>query len=159
MEHNIFVDLAVGVTGGLITAVLILVIKTNASLIQSWFDKEMRRQAALITGKWRATETFADRRSKDVFIMDLKCRGHRIKGTLDCIEGYDEGESFELEGMFRDLMLTFVWKKKGERALESGTVTVRLPLPREGELEGHGLYIEPRDGKVYTSKFEAILQK
>jgi hypothetical protein len=159
MEHYVFVDLIVGVASGLITAVLSLAIRTNASLVRSWFDSEMRRQAAIITGRWIATETFADLSTKDIFTMDLKCRGRRVTGTLLCTEGYDKNESYEFEGVFRDLILTFMWKKKGKGALESGTVTARIPYPREGVLEGYGLYFEPDDGKVYASTFNAEMAK
>lgn len=150
-------DMLVGVGGGVLAGLLTLLIQWRWLYIQSLFDKEARRQAKQISGKWQATEVFLGPTKQNTYSMEINCLGGRVTGKHACLTGADPGEEFPIEGTFRDQILAFVWNKKGERALELGTVTVRLV--RQGELEGHGLYVEPSDGKVYTSTFSAKIEK
>jgi hypothetical protein len=85
--------------------------------------------------------------------MVLSCRGGVVTGTHTCLSGPDQGRVFELQGSYKDLILTFAWFPSSREALESGTVTAKLV--QDGVLAGHGLYIEPGDGKVYTSTYSA----
>ena len=150
-------DLLIGIAAGLIAAGIGFFIKKNLVLIQNWRNEEIIRIARLIEGKWQATEIFSDDNSQSVFTMNLKCRLDQVvTGTQVCTSGFDNNQDFDLTGSFKDTILTFMWRKKGERAMESGATTVKLV--REGELEGYGLYINPADGKVYTSTFTAKLQ-
>jgi hypothetical protein len=96
---------------------------------------------------------FADS-TQDTYILEINPKGRRITGTLKDFVGPDKGYEFDIEGTFKDLILTFMWTKKGPRSLESGTTTAKL-VQDGSQLEGHGLYIEPDDGKVYTSTFTA----
>lgn len=151
--EKLFYDLTVGVSAGLLTAFVALIAKWQWPLIQSWFDKEIRRQAALIEGEWETTEVFTASNTQGTYVLKIDSKGRRVTGTLTGLTGPDQGTRFDIEGTFKDLILTFVWRKRGPRALESGTTAAKLV--RDGEFEGHGLYIEPNDGKVYTSIFTA----
>jgi len=142
-------DLVVAVLGGL----LLLLLQQSWPRLQSIFDKDLRRQAKQISGPWDATEIFLGSNETDTFKMDITCVGGRVTGKYNCLTGPDAGETFSIQGTFKDQILTFIWSKEGNRAIESGTVTARLTTGKQ--LEGHGLYIEPGDEKVYPSKFFA----
>ena len=142
-------DLVVAVLGGL----LLLLLQQSWPRLQSIFDKDLRRQAKQISGPWDATEIFLGSNETDTFKMDITCVGGRVTGKYNCLTGPDAGDTFSIHGTFKDQILTFIWSKEGNRAIESGTVTARLTTGKQ--LEGHGLYIEPGDEKVYPSKFFA----
>jgi hypothetical protein len=137
---------------GLLVAFLTLVAKWQWPLIKSLLTEESRRQAKQINGAWDVTEDFTDA-TQDTFTMELNCKGGRVTGTHTCLAGPDQGQTFDIEGTYKDQILSFTWMPKNRAALESGTVTAKLTHDRQ--LEGHGLYIEPSDGKVYTSNFIA----
>lgn len=138
---------------GLAVATLTWVVKWQWPFIRSLFDAESRRQASQIKGTWQATEFFSGSKTQDTFTMEIDCRGGRVTGTHTCLSGPDEGKKFDIDGTYKDLILNFTWVPSNREELESGTITAKLAQDRL--LEGHGLYIEPDDGKVYTSDFTA----
>jgi hypothetical protein len=140
---------------GIIVAMISMISKWQWPLIKSLFDKESRRQARQITGRWKAHEIFADGK-EDEFAMELRCRGGEVTGTHYCDTGFDEAKEYQINGTYRDHILTFRWTPKSDATLESGTVTVRLV--EDKKLEGRGLYVEPSDGKIYTSTFNATMK-
>jgi hypothetical protein len=142
---------------GLVVAAISIVAKWQWPLIKSLFDEESRRQARQVSGTWNAVEYFLGSSAKDTFKMEIICRGGRVTGTHTCLSGPDIDKKFNIEGTYKDQILSFVWKPTDDSALESGTVTARFV--QDKRLEGHGLYIEPEDGKVYTSKFDATRPK
>lgn len=142
-------DLSIGVIGGL----LLLFLQWSWPWLQGIFDKDLRRQAKQISGSWAATEDFQGSSETDTFRIEISCTGGRVSGKYICLTGPDAGETFSIHGTFKDQILTFLWSKEGNRAIESGTVTARLTTAKQ--LEGHGLYIEPGDEKVYPSNFFA----
>lgn len=153
-----FEKLVVDVIVGGVVALLGIIAKWQWPAIRSLFDEESRRQAAQVSGSWESTESFPatssqNPSSQNKYAMDISCRGGQVTGKDICIEGFDKGKSFELRGTYKDQILTFTWRPHLREALESGTVTARLT--KDKRLEGHGLYIEPDDGKVYTSTFTA----
>jgi hypothetical protein len=150
-EKFIF-DVAVG----LVVALLSLFAKWQWPLIRSLIDAESRRQGAQISGTWKAIEDFSGSSTQDTFTMELTCRGGKVTGTHTCLTGPDEGKKFDIRGSYKDQILTFTWMPSSREALESGTVTAKLTQDRR--LEGHGLYIEPNDGRVYPSTFAADKQ-
>ncbi|MGH8212616.1 MAG: hypothetical protein ACREPP_05225 [Rhodanobacteraceae bacterium] len=141
---------------GLAVAALSLLAKWQAPYIRSLFDAESRRQADQINGRWKVTEVFSGSKDTDTFNMKLSCHGSRVTGDHVGDSGPDDGRQFDIEGSYKDQILSFTWMPDNRSALESGTVTARLV--RDKRLEGHGLYIEPTDGKVYTSTFVADKQ-
>jgi len=143
---------AIGVISGLVVAFLLWLAKWQSPMIRSLFDVESRRQAKQLTGIWDAQELFIDG-TEDTFRMTLECKGGQVKGRHDCLTGHDAATAYDIVGTYKDLILTFHWKPIDIESLESGTVTVRLI--KDHELEGYGLYVEPDDGKVYTSTFRA----
>lgn len=144
---------AIDVAAGLLVALLSLVAKWQWPLIRSLFDAERRRQAAQVSGSWKATEVFLDTNSQNTYAMHLHFRGDQVTGTHVCLTGPDEGRTFDLRGTYKDRVLTFAWTPSSRAELESGTVTAILDQDRH--LTGHGLYIEPADGKVHTSTYTA----
>jgi hypothetical protein len=142
-------DLIVGVIGGFV----VLLLQRSWPWLQSVFDGDLRRQAKQIEGSWEATENFQGSGETGTFRIEISCVGGRVSGKYICLTGPDAGEPFSLHGTFKDQILTFLWSKEGNRATESGTVTAKLTTAKE--LEGHGLYFEPGDGKVHPSIFFA----
>jgi hypothetical protein len=142
-------DLVIGVIGGFV----VLLLQRSWPWLQSIFDGDLRRQAKQIEGSWEATENFQGSSDIDTFRIEISCVGGRVSGKYICLTGPDAGETFSIHGTFKDQILTFLWSKEGNRAIESGTVTAKLTTAKQ--LEGHGLYIEPGDGKVYPSTFFA----
>lgn len=150
MIEKLIVDVIVGG----VVALLGIFAKWQWPAIKGLFDEENRNQAAQISGSWEATENFLATNTKNRYVMEISCRSGRVTGKHVCTDGFDKGKTFDLRGTYKDHILTFTWTPKPRHALESGTVTAKLF--RDGMLEGHGLYIEPDDGKVYTSTYEAI---
>lgn len=149
MLEKVILDVFVGA----VVALLGIVAKWQWPIIRSLFDEESRRQGAQISGSWEAIEDFPASKSQNKYTMELKCRGGRVTGQHVCIDGPDKGKTFNLNGSYKDQILTFTWMPDNRAALESGTVTARLS--KDKRLEGHGLYIEPDDGRVYTSTYTA----
>ena len=147
--EKFIIDVAVG----LVVALLTLVAKWQWPLIKSLFDEESRRLAAQVAGTWDANEQFSGSNTQNTYAMEVNCRGGRVTGMHTCLNGPDQGKKFDLVGTYKDQILTFAWMPSSREALESGTVTARLV--QDKQLEGHGLYIEPQDGKVYTSTYSA----
>lgn len=141
------------VAAGLMVALLSLVAKWQWPLIRSLFDEESRRQAEQVSGSWKATEVFHDSDSQNTYAMQLNCRSGQVTGSHSCLTGPDEGKTFKIHGTYKDRVLTFAWAPNSREELESGTVTAILDQDRH--LAGHGLYIEPVDGKVHTSTYIA----
>jgi hypothetical protein len=146
--HAFILDVA----AGLFTGFLTLVATWQWPLIKSLFDRESRRQAKQIAGQWTARETFADG-THDEFLLEIDCVSGRVTGAHSCMAGVDQKKQFPLVGTYKDQIVNFTWMPRDHSLLESGTVTARLV--RDGELDGHGLYIEPTDGKVYASAYSA----
>lgn len=144
---------AFGMAVGLVTSIVVAIAKWQWPLIKSVFDAEGRRVAEQISGEWNATEIFSGSASTDTFTMRIICRSGRVTGMHTCLSGPDVGKSFDITGTYKDQVLSFTWAPSSRAALESGTVTAKLS--QDKLLEGHGLYIEPADGKVYTSTFTA----
>ena len=142
---------------GLVVAGLSLIAKWQAPYIRSLFDAESRRLADQINGDWRVSEFFSGSRETDTFTMTLSCHGSRVTGNHVGLAGPDAGRRFDISGSYKDQILSFTWMPDNRSALESGTVTARLV--RDKRLEGHGLYIEPADGRVYTSTIVADKQQ
>lgn len=150
MEKLIY-DIAIG----LVTALVILAIKHNWSLIVSVFQQDIRRIARLLEQEWTATEVFSDDNTTDEFTMKLRCRGRQVSGVMFCTGGPDKGREYELKGFFDSLILTLTWTPKDAVALESGTLTAKLI--KDGKaLEGHGVFYSPLTEKVHTSTFNAV---
>ena len=149
MIENLIVDVIVG---GVI-ALFGIIAKWQWPVVRSLFDEESRRQAAQISGSWKATEVLSKSKEQNEYRMDIGCRGGQVTGKHTCTKGPDEGKAFDLKGTYKDLILAFTWMMSNREGLESGTVTVKLS--EDKKLGGHGLYIEPDDGKVYTSTFTA----
>jgi|BogFormECP12_OM1_1039635.scaffolds.fasta_scaffold71132_1 hypothetical protein len=118
--------------------------------------KEARRQSKQISGKWKTKEDFnsADF-PKDIcmYDMELICNGGIVKGTQTCVDGYDKGKTYVVTGTYKDQILNLAWTRKDMSSLESGTASAKLNT--DGHLEGHGIYLEPDDGKIHTSTFAA----
>ena len=147
--QNFVLDIA----AGLLVALLSLAAKWQWPMIRSLIDEESRRQAKQISGTWKASEIFHDSNSQNTYAMDIKCHGGQVTRTHVCLTGPDEGRTFDLRGTYKDRVLTFAWTPGSREQLESGTVTAVLDQDRH--LAGHGLYIEPADGKVHTSTYTA----
>jgi hypothetical protein len=152
---NLFHDMTAGVATGLITATLILIIKRYWSrVIVPWFQQDIRRTARLFEGKWNATEKFSDDKTTDVFSMELHCHGRQVTGEMVCVSGPDKDRVYELTGLFQNLILTLSWIPKGDRAIETGTITVQL-VDDARKLSGHGIFYSPKTDKLHTSVFIA----
>jgi len=145
-------ELLLNIIGGLLTAMVAIIAKRYWPLIMDLFDRESRRQAKQISGLWTAREVFADK-THDEFLVEIRCVNGKVNGMHKCLNGVDRTGEFPLSGSYKDHILNFTWIPLDNSLLESGTVTAKLI--RDKELEGHGLYIEPADGKIYTSEFIA----
>lgn len=137
---------------GVFVAVLGIAAKWQWPLIRSLFDAESRRQARQIVGTWNARELFADG-TQDEFLIDMYCSGGKVSGSHRCLAGFDKDRTFHIDGTYKDQVLAVRWMPSDNSLLESGTVTAKLM--QDGRLQGHGLYVEPTDGRVYTSEFIA----
>lgn len=110
--------------------------------------------ASQIEGEWDVTEIFEGPvPGVGKYTMRIQCQRGRVTGTYSCNSGPDkEGLEYNIEGTYKNQILSIIWTSN--ETIESGTITARR-LVGDPVLVGHGLFIEPKDGNVYTSKFEA----
>lgn len=141
-------DFSMGIISGIAVSFLTWFTKMQLPLIRNFFDSESQRQAKQIAGEWDFRETFSDN-TEDTFLMTLHCKGGIVTGEHVCLEGFDAKKRYRIDGSYKDHILTFRWNRHDNDSLESGTITARLT--KDNVLEGHGLYVEPEDGKIYTS--------
>ena len=145
------------VIAGVIVAALIEFVRWLWPFIQALFDKEIRHQGQVFAGVWDTTEKFTGTNSTGQFEMELKCWGNKVKGTSKGRNGYDKDATFDLEGRFKNGILTLVWHKTGVGQLESGSLSAIYRIGKKGDLslEGHGIYMEPKTLTLYPSTFTA----
>jgi hypothetical protein len=149
-------DLVNGIVGGLIATFLTLVIhRIWLNIIRPWYEERVYHDAHF-EGVWTATETFSDTTpvEADTFTMELKRQGHHVTGTLRCIDGPDKDDVYLIEGTFNNLILTLTWVPENKRALDRGTLAIKL-VENGKKFVGCGAFYSNETEKVHTSVFQA----
>jgi len=138
-----------GIVAGILTAVTLFVIRELwLTIFTPWYEERLYR-GAKIEGFWRSTTNYLDGGSNEM-VYQFQRKGHRIWGDISCIEGIDKGRKWNLEGQFKDLILTFHYESAHPRVLDKGSAS--LMLTHNGEkLEGHLVYYANKGNQMKTA--------
>lgn len=153
-------ELTTGVVIALVSACVTLALaRFWRNVMLPWID-EMSYDEPRFEGEWTAVETFSDEDpgsadEKGEYRMVLKRRGHRVSGTYTGVNGPDKDSVSSMEGSYRNLILTVTWRPVDKRALDRGTLTLKLTKNGK-EFVGFGLYYSPKTERVHTSACVAV---
>ena len=120
-------DLSVGVIGGLVATFLALAItKLWKSIIEPWYEERVYKDAH-IEGRWYSVESYSGPvNESEEFVWEIQRIGHKVLGSAVCIQGRESGKSFQIEGLFRNLILTAAYSSTDTSALDRGALTLML---------------------------------
>jgi hypothetical protein len=110
---NVLSSLGTGVVAGLVATLLTIAIRSYwISVILPWYEEHLYH-GAKIEGRWVSTIRYSeDVDDWDKCLMDLRRNGHRVSATLQFIGGVNCGNTYDIEGEFRDLLLTATYSSK-----------------------------------------------
>jgi hypothetical protein len=154
MDHLRNSELFVGVVAGLGTALIVFLSKFV------WTEKlrpsleSIVYKDAKITGRWKAKGKFdfMEEVVEEEFVWKLDQKAHRVQGTIECTSGPDEHRTYDINGSFRNLVLTAAYSAQDTAALDRGTVS--LMLVNNGKtLQGFCSYYSYLDHKVRSCEY------
>jgi len=123
--HNMLGNFIAGLTSGLFVTLCVVVFRALwISRIVPWFKERVYKDAK-IEGEWFSLyPTFGNERQEYV---TLKRHGHAVTGTMTCIKGgSDEGQQYDVEGSFRNMILPLTYEAHDRERTDRGTITLRL---------------------------------
>jgi hypothetical protein len=143
--------LGIGVTAGLITTILVVVIqKLWVTAIEPWYEERIYKDAK-IEGEWIVTYPGIDLKE----LATIKRVAHKITGVVAVVEGPDQGRTYSLEGEFKNLLLTLSYSAVSRTSLDRGTYT--LLLKNNGNrFEGASALYEDESNTILTHECQWI---
>tara|TARA_R110002110_G_scaffold95455_1_gene246500 strand:- start:52336 stop:52788 length:453 start_codon:yes stop_codon:yes gene_type:complete len=138
-------SIVIGIIAGLTTTFIVVVLqKLWTSAIEPWYEERVYKDAK-IEGVWEGTYEEIDLKE----IVTLKRKAHSISGTIAIIEGPNQGQTFELTGTFKNLILTATYSAEDRESLDRGSYT--LMLRQNGKaMEGHSSFYEDDKNEIVT---------
>jgi hypothetical protein len=128
--NNLSSNLIVGITSGLVTALLVVAIRRLwMVVIVPWFEEIVYRDAK-IEGTWYGSD--ADKPDVLQYVVSITRTGHAVTGTMMATSGRDKGLAWKFDGIFRNLILTASYGSVDRTRLDRGSMT--LMLVRDGQL-------------------------
>jgi hypothetical protein len=83
--------------------------------------------------------------------MLLRQAGYNVSGETTCYEGYSRGNSYAIQGRFKNLILTAIYEIENRRRLERGSMV--LMLGNDGKtLSGYLSYYDDRANSIRSTK-------
>jgi len=130
-------EIGIGIIAGLLTTILVVLVqKIWVSAVEPWYEERVYKDAK-IEGEWEVTYP-AIKLSE---LATLKRKGHKISGVVAVIEGPDRGKTYEVEGLFKNLLLTLSYSAMDRASLDRGTYTLIL-RDNGRKLEGASAFYE-----------------
>ena len=134
-----------GIVGGLVTAGMLWLARAIwKDRVEPWWENLVYKDIRLDGAKWHAviTTDVIEKYEEDVTLKQI---GHKVYGTIKCVEGpeTDIGRSYDFSGSFRNSILSATYFTKDRSALDCGSFT--LQLKENGiKLEGYvSFYFDP----------------
>ena len=138
-------ELAIGVTSGLVATFLVFVLhKFYLAVIRPWFEDRVY-QDARIEGRWCINYPEMPEVEEQV---TLQRAAHKITGQINCSKGPDAGKIYEIEGTFRNLLLTLTYTSADSAALDRGAFVVQL--------NGNGTSFSGRSSYYYNEEHSIV---
>src|SRR4051794_8660867 len=154
--HDLSYSLVVGVISGVVAAFLVFAFRSLWEQIVMPRYEELLYKDAKIEGVWSSEITFPEG-EKNKHRMQLYRVGHTVTGTTTCYEGYSEGNSYELQGTFRNLTLSCTYQINDTRRLERGAMV--LMLVNDGAmLRGSLSYYDNQTNSVRSTACEWVAE-
>jgi hypothetical protein len=142
--------LVIGVVGSVVAAVLLAL---WGRVIVPWYEGRTD-QGATIEGTWVSEITFPEG-ERNKHRMLLRKAGYNISGETTCYEGYSKGNSYAIQGTFKNLILTATYEIENQRRLERGSMV--LMLGNDGKtLSGYLSYYDDLANSIRTTKCDWI---
>lgn len=117
-------ELTIGVVSGLVTTVLVFFLhKIYLHVIQPWIENRVYKDAR-IEGRWCIT--YPELKEQVEEQATLNRVAHRITGQITCSKGPDSGKVYNVEGTFRNLLLTLTYTSADPAALDRGAFVLQL---------------------------------
>lgn len=145
-------SLVIGVVSGIVATFLVVVFRSIwKNILVPWYDERLY-QGPKIEGVWLADIKFSDpHREPSKHRLRLKRAGYKVTGRTVCYEGYSEGNSYDLNGAFKNLILTCSYQIDHPRQIERGSMV--LMLVNDGKvLKGHLLYYDDRSNSIMSAE-------
>lgn len=113
----------VGVISGLVATALVFFVRHIYKLaIVPWIEDRVYKDAR-IEGRWHIT--YPDLPDVEEQAT-LERTAHRVKGQINCIKGPDAGKIYQVEGTFRNLLLTLTYTAADLSAMDRGAFVMQL---------------------------------
>lgn len=112
-----------GIIGGVIATFIVFFIQVVWLKIARPLVEQLLYSGLDIGGEWVVNAEFdeSDVRKRN---LHLRQKAYRITGTLVSTAGSDEGAAYELEGEFKNLILTLTYVNTEKGARDRGTLTL-----------------------------------
>ena len=116
-------ELVIGIVSGLVTSLMIFVFHSAyRSMIKPWIDDRVYKDAK-IEGRWCITYPEMPEVEEQA---TLKRTAHKVVGQINCSKGPDAGKIYNIEGSFRNLLLTLTYTSADATALDRGAFVLQL---------------------------------
>jgi hypothetical protein len=148
--HELSYSLVTGVVSGVVATFLVVVFRTVwQRILVPWYEERLY-QGPKIEGVWLAEIRFSETISNK-HRMQLKRSGYKIVGRTVCYEGYSEGNSYDIDGTFKNLTLTCTYQIDHRRRIERGSMV--LMLVNDGRaLKGYVLYYDDQTNSIMSAE-------
>jgi hypothetical protein len=148
-------SLIAGIVSGIMASLIIFVFRIYwLRILQPWYENRLY-QGAIIEGDWTTTINFPDG-TTNTHRISLRRVGYAVNGVVNCVSGYSEGQTYELAGTFKNLLLTGNYQVINSRSLERGTFTLML-IEGGARLRGYVAYYDNLAHSVMAAPCEWVI--
>ncbi len=141
-------NIVVGLVSGLVVSFIVLVVgKLWSNVVEPWFEERVYKDLH-IEGRWYSlyVETLDFRQE----VINLKRHGHRIEGTMLCKTGEDDGETYNICGTFKNLLLPLTYEAADRKKSDRGSITLISTYNGE-RFNGRGAFYNTKNDEVTTT--------
>jgi hypothetical protein len=115
-------ELGIGVVSSILAVLIVFFVQCIwKGIVEPWYEERIYSDAK-IEGVWELT--YPELHLKES--VTLKRKGHSVTGTIVVTASSDTGKTYELDGRFKNLILTVSYSATDKSALDSGTFTLML---------------------------------
>jgi hypothetical protein len=136
-------NLAAGLFSGVVVSIFVLVFsKFWKAILVPWFEDIVYKDAR-IEGRWYSLYlNTKELRSESI---SLNRSGHKVSGTMTCINGDDCGESYEFFGSFRNMILPLCYETKNKSKTDRGTIALKCVSNGQKFVGNAACYLDRKD--------------
>ena len=142
-------ELLAGLISGLVVTFIVLIVgRLWSSIVEPWFEERVYKDLH-IEGKWYSL--YVDSSDLRQETINLKRHGHTVTGKMMCTTGPDDGEEYDLQGSFRNMLLPLSYESSDKKKTDRGTITLRSSFNGERLVGKIALY-ETRFDDIETGQ-------